>query len=87
MSKKCWKFCLISCLQGVIDFEKELKKVEKNKKDLSNKLAQLEKKMSGADYATKVPKNVQTADAEKCESLRSEINETQKAIDGIKQLI
>ena len=43
--------------------------------------------MSGADYATKVPKNVQTADAEKCESLRSEINETQKAIDGIKQLI
>ena len=43
--------------------------------------------MSGADYATKVPKNVQTADAEKCESLRSEINETLKAIDGIKQLI
>ena len=56
-------------------------------KDLTNKLSQLEKKMSGGDYKEKVPANVQAADAEKCESLRSEINESQKAIDGIKQLI
>ena len=55
--------------------------------DLKNKLSQLEKKMSGGDYKGKVPANVQAADAEKCESLRSEINESQKAIDGIKQLI
>ena len=56
-------------------------------KDLANKLAQLEKKMSSGDYAAKVPQNVQQADGEKCESLRSEIKESQKAIDGIKQLI
>ena len=56
-------------------------------KDLTNKLSQMEKKMSGGDYKEKVPANVQAADAEKCESLRSEINESQKAIDGIKQLI
>jgi len=74
-------------LKGVIDFEKELKKVEKNMKDLTVKLAQLEKKMTIGDYAAKVPQNVQQADGEKCESLRSEINESQKAIDGIKQLI
>ena len=64
-----------------------MKKVEKNMKDLANKLAQLEKKMSSGDYAAKVPQNVQQADGEKCESLRSEIKESQKAIDGIKQLI
>ena len=43
--------------------------------------------MKGKDYAKKVPENVQQADGEKCASLRIEISEMEKAIDGIKNML
>lgn len=74
-------------LKGVIDFDKELKKMEKNLIDLENKLKSIEKKMGNSEYKTKVPNQVQAQDAEKAESLKSEMNESRKAIEGIKLLI
>lgn len=61
--------------------------MEKSKKQLATKLKSLEKKMSGKDYASKVPENVQTADKEKCESLKIEIAEMEKAITGVKNML
>jgi len=61
--------------------------MEKSKTQLGNKLTSLEKKMKGKDYAKKVPENVQQADGEKCASLRIEISEMEKAIDGIKNML
>jgi valyl-tRNA synthetase len=60
--------------------------MEKNLIDLENKLAQMEKKMENSEYKTKVPIQVQAQDAEKVESLKSEMNESRKAIEGIKLL-
>jgi len=74
-------------LKGVIDFEKELVKMEKGKKQLTDKVSSLEKKMKGKDYQTKVPENVRQADAEKADSLKIEIKEMEKAIDGIKKML
>ena len=38
-------------------------------------------------YLIKVPENVQTADKEKCESLKIEIAEMEKAINGVKNML
>ena len=38
-------------------------------------------------YLMKVPENVQTADKEKCESLKIEIAEMEKAINGVKNML
>ena len=82
------QFSIISYFfQGVIDFAKEKVKTEKNMKDLENKLKALEKKMSNKDYKAKVPQNVQDQDAEKCESLKIEIQESKKAIESITSLL
>ena len=61
--------------------------MEKNMKDLENKLKALEKKMSNKDYKAKVPQNVQDQDAEKCESFKIEIQESKKAIESITSLL
>ena len=61
--------------------------MEKTLKDLENKLNSLEKKMGNADYKAKVPAQVQAQDAEKCESLKSEMKESRKAMQGIKLLV
>lgn len=50
--------------QGVIDFEKEIVKMEKSRKGIENKISSQEKKMSAKDYASKVPEAVQSADKE-----------------------
>ena len=60
--------------------------MEKTKAQLVNKLSSLEKKMGGADYAKKVPENVRIGDGEKCESLKIEIAEMEKAMEGIRQM-
>ena len=38
-------------------------------------------------YLIKVPENVQTADKEKCGSLKIEIAEMEKAINGVKNML
>ena len=61
--------------------------MEKAKKQLADKVTSLEKKMSGKDYETKVPQNVRQADAEKCDSIKIEMKEMEKAIEGIKKML
>jgi len=43
--------------------------------------------MNAKDYASKVPEAVQSADKEKIESLRIELSEMDKAIEGIKKML
>ena len=61
--------------------------MDKSKGQLATKLASLEKKMKGKDYSKKVPENVRQLDGEKCESLKSEIAEMEKAMNGIKTML
>merc|ERR1712176_798046 len=65
-------------LKGVIDFEKEVVKMEKSRKGIENQISSQEKKMNAKDYASKVPEAVQSADKEKIESLRIELSELNK---------
>ncbi len=67
-------------LKGSVDTKAEIGKLEKQRTQLFASVATIEKAMANADYETKVPEKVRTANAEKLVKLRTEIAAADKGI-------
>ncbi len=61
-------------MQGSIDVEKELQKLQKNEETISQNIAKLEKAMTVPNYESKVPIEVRTANSEKLLQLKGELS-------------
>ncbi len=73
-------------LTGLIDYDAEIKKLEKALSKTTPSLEQLEKKMSAPGYAEKVSEVVKKANLERLDGLKKKAVETQSAIDNFKRL-
>jgi len=58
-------------LEGVIDFDVEMKRLSRAKEKLEGEVATLGRKLSDEDFVTKAPADVVAADAERLEGLRA----------------
>lgn len=81
VSDKCEVHLL---LKGLIDPEKEIAKMEKKLVFLGDTKAKLDQSMAAADYATKVPAEVQAANSEKLMQTTNEIQKLEIAMDALK---
>ena len=59
----------IICLQGLIDISKEMTKLGGKKDRLTAQLEKIQTDMAKADYATKVPEEIQKQNSEKVASV------------------
>ena len=73
---------IIVCLDGVIDIDGELKRLDKEKNRLSTQVEQYVKKTEVAEYESKVPESIRKSNSEKLDSLNKELNESIKAINA-----
>lgn len=71
-------------LKGLIEVDKEVEKLNKKKEMLTQTVGKLQQAMSVADYATKVPENVQQSDKEKLEQSEAEIKRIAAAVETLK---
>lgn len=71
-------------LQGIIDVAKEITKLNDKKAKLDTQVQKLDDAMSKPDYERKVPLGVRTNNAEKKESLCTQIKHINEAIDALK---
>lgn len=71
-------------LKGLIQVDKELQKMEKQQKQLAQTLEKLNQLMTSADYETKVPVDVQSANKEKRSTTEAEISRVTSAMDSLK---
>ncbi|XP_065161929.1 valine--tRNA ligase [Atheta coriaria] len=81
VSDKCEVHLL---LKGLIDPEKEIAKMEKKLVFLGDTKAKLDQSMAAADYATKVPAEVQATNSEKLMQTTNEIQKLEIAMDALK---
>lgn len=72
---------IIVCLDGVIDVEGELKRLDKERNRLSIQVKQYMKKCEAPEYESKVPESIRKSNSEKLDSLNKEMNETIKAMN------
>jgi valyl-tRNA synthetase len=72
---------IIVCLDGVIDIEAELGRLDNDKNRLNFQLEQYTKRSKASDYENKVPESVRKSNSEKIDSLNRELDETIKAIN------
>jgi len=80
VSDKCEALLL---LKGLVDPDKETERLSKKLSQLSSTLEKLTAQMSLADYATKVPADVQAANTAKSAQLRAEMESLER---GVQQL-
>jgi valyl-tRNA synthetase len=73
-------------VKGLVDFKVEINRLQKNLKSTLPQLAQLETKVAAAEYATKVPEEVQKDDAERLDSLTKKKKEIEEAITNFEKL-
>lgn len=73
-------------LKGLIDPEKEIAKLQKKKEQLEKSVENTNKAMAVADYATKVPAEVQEANKEKIEQSENEIQRIIEAMATLKTM-
>lgn len=66
--------------------EKELAKLEKKKEVLKGSINKLKQAMSAADYATKVPADVQVANTEKLASSEGELERLIEAMEALRTM-
>lgn len=71
-------------LKGLIDAEKELLKLQKKKDQLETTATKLNQAMTTADYAVKVPAEVQENNIEKLSQSQSEIERIVAAMETLK---
>lgn len=71
-------------LKGLVEADKEIAKLEKKKVQLEQTVSKLNQAMSAADYTTKVPADVQTANNDKLSESSSEIQRITAAIETLK---
>lgn len=77
---------LLVDLTGLIDIDQELIRLGKEKQRLIPMLEQYRRKMSAADYETKVPEAVQKSNAEKLSAYESELEATDAAIANFEKM-
>lgn len=73
-------------LTGAIDLDKEIERLTKDLARLNPTVESLERKMSDASYAMKVPPAVQEANTAKLQATKTEIATVTKAIDDFKSM-
>ena len=71
-------------LKGIIDAEKEVEKLEKKKTLLNSQYEKLIKATQVPGYEQKVPENIRTANAVKCEQTKKEIERLVDAVSALK---
>ena len=67
-------------LKGVVDFSKEVARLQKEAAAVTARADKLKKKMAAPDYATKCPASQQLEDAEKLRDADGELQVLQAAI-------
>lgn len=73
-------------LRGLVDFDVEIKKLEKKIAKIDASMASLNKKINASDYTTKVPEKVQVANTVKLQAFQTEHNALSKAISDFERL-
>jgi valyl-tRNA synthetase len=73
-------------LTGLIDFDAEIKKLEKSLGKTMPALTSLETKMAAAGYDENVSDELKQANTEKLEALKVKVSEIEAAIENFKQL-
>lgn len=71
-------------LKGLIEIDKELTKMQKKKEQLEVTIVKLDQSMAAADYAVKVPIEIQESNAEKLAQAKSEMERINSAMDTLK---
>ena len=72
--------------QGLVDVEKELAKLSKNKGKIEGLMGKLVKKRSTPTYSTKVPVKIQEEEAAKISAYEVELDALDKAAAGFAAL-
>jgi len=73
-------------IKGLVDFDAEIKKLEKNLSKTTPSLVTLEKKISAPGYAKKVSEDLKQKNLEKLEGLKTKVVNINEAIDSFKKL-
>ncbi len=73
-------------IKGLVDFEAEIKKLEKNLGKTTPALESLQKKMSAAGYEEKASEDLKKKNIEKLESLQKKVADINDAITNFKSL-
>ena len=73
-------------IQGLVDYEAEIKKLQKKMNKELPLLTNLEKKMSADGYEEKVPEKLKAENIEKRESLQKKVADMKDAIENFKKL-
>lgn len=71
-------------LKGLIEIDKELGKMQKKKEQLEGTIQKLEQSMAAADYAVKVPVEIQESNTEKLSQAKSEVERVTSAMETLK---
>ena len=73
-------------LTGLVDFDAEIKKLEKSLKQTLPALTTLDKKMSAPGYEENVKEDLKLQNIEKLESLKKKVADIESAIANYKNL-
>ncbi|NLU25446.1 MAG: valine--tRNA ligase [Clostridiales bacterium] len=71
-------------LAELVDFEKELERIAKEKEKAEENLARIEKKLSNAGFVAKAPETVVNAEREKAEKMRTLIAKLEESAQAMK---
>jgi valyl-tRNA synthetase len=74
-------------LKGMVDYKKEISRLNKEKQKAKGPLQQLETKMAAGGYAEKVPEKLQKQNVEKQESLKKKVTDIDEAIAKFEKLM
>ncbi|GAB6887451.1 valine--tRNA ligase [Desulfothermus okinawensis JCM 13304] len=90
--KGCASFVCEGCefyvpLEGVIDFQKELERLVKNKEKIKKELNKVENKLANKNFLEKAPKEIVEKEKKKKDDLMVELNKIESLIEKIKSFI
>lgn len=71
-------------LKGLIQVDKELQKLEKQKNQLIQTIDKLNQAMNSNDYATKVPVDIQQSNKDKLSATEAEMTRITSAMESLK---
>ena len=74
-------------LKGMVDYKKEIARLNKEMKKAKGPLDQLEKKMKADGYEEKVPEKLKQQNVEKQEGLTKKISDIEEAIANFERLM
>ncbi|XP_058834908.1 valine--tRNA ligase [Topomyia yanbarensis] len=79
--------CIVHLLlKGLIEVDKEIDKLGKKRDNLTSTVGKLEQAMAASDYCTKVPEDVRTANQDKLEQSKVEIERIIAAMETLKTM-